>query len=72
MVKHMNLHDLDLNLLVLFEAIYKEGGLTLAGKKLGLTQSAMSHALSRLRQEFNDQHRNHRQRYGRATSFRFE
>lgn len=51
----MNLHDLDLNLLVLFEAIYKEGGLTLAGKKLGLTQSAMSHALSRLRHEFNDQ-----------------
>ncbi len=50
----MNLYDLDLNLLVLFETIYEEGGLTLAGKKLGRTQSAMSHALSRLRKEFDD------------------
>ena len=41
---------LDLNLLAIFDAIMCEGSLTKAGKRLGMTQSAVSHALSRLRE----------------------
>ncbi len=44
----------DLNLLVVFEAIYAEGGVTPAGRRLNLTQPAVSHALSRLRSAVND------------------
>ena len=50
----MRLSDIDLNLLVVFEAIYREGNLTRAAKKLHLTQPALSHALSRLREVFGD------------------
>lgn len=39
----------DLNLLVLFDAIYRTNNLGAAGEALGLSQPAMSHALSRLR-----------------------
>ncbi|MFN3868048.1 MAG: LysR family transcriptional regulator [Hyphomicrobiaceae bacterium] len=41
---------LDLNLLAIFDAIMTEGSLTKAGKRLGMTQSAVSHALARLRE----------------------
>ena len=44
----------DLNLIVVFDAIYRSHNLTAAGKQLGLSQSAMSHALSRLRLIFKD------------------
>jgi DNA-binding transcriptional LysR family regulator len=44
----------DLNLFVLFDAIYSEGNLTKAGAKLHLTQPAVSHALGRLRSLFQD------------------
>ena len=50
----MNLHDFDLNLLVVFDAIYKEKHLTKAGKRVNLTQSAISHALNRLRGQMDD------------------
>lgn len=40
---------LDLNLLAIFDAIMTEGSLTKAGRRLGMTQSAVSHALARLR-----------------------
>lgn len=40
---------LDLNLLAIFDAIMSEGSLTKAGQRLGMTQSAVSHALARLR-----------------------
>lgn len=40
---------LDLNLLAIFDAIMTEGSLTKAGKRLGMSQSAVSHALARLR-----------------------
>src|SRR5262245_4378455 len=50
----MRLSEIDLNLLVVFEAIYREGNLTRAAKKLHLTQPALSHALSRLRELFGD------------------
>jgi DNA-binding transcriptional LysR family regulator len=44
----------DLNLMVVFEAIYRTRNLTAAGEGLGLSQPAMSHALSRLRWTFDD------------------
>jgi DNA-binding transcriptional LysR family regulator len=49
-----NISRLDLNLLVVLDAIYREGGVTRAGEKLNLTQPAISHALSRLRDMFDD------------------
>lgn len=50
----MLLNQLDLNLLVVLEAIYTEGGVTQAAKKLHLTQPAISHSLGRLRVLFED------------------
>jgi DNA-binding transcriptional LysR family regulator len=44
----------DLNLIVVFEAIHRTRNLTAAGHRLGLSQPAMSHALSRLRWAFKD------------------
>jgi DNA-binding transcriptional LysR family regulator len=45
---------IDLNLFVVFDAIYREGGVTRASEKLHLTQPAISHALGRLRGLFDD------------------
>jgi len=50
----VHLHRIDLNLLVVLDAIFSEGGITKAGEKLHLTQPAISHALGRLREMFND------------------
>ena len=50
----VHLSRIDLNLFVVFDAIYTEGGITLAGKRLSLTQPAISHALGRLRELFDD------------------
>jgi DNA-binding transcriptional LysR family regulator len=50
----MHISRIDLNLFVVFEAIYSEGSVTRASRKLNLTQPAISHALGRLRQLFND------------------
>jgi DNA-binding transcriptional LysR family regulator len=50
----MSLRSIDLNLLVIFEAIIAERSITKAAKKVGVTQSAISHALRRLRHTFND------------------
>ncbi|MGH6962339.1 MAG: helix-turn-helix domain-containing protein, partial [Dongiaceae bacterium] len=50
----MNLNRIDLNLFVVFDAIYTEGGITRASRKLHLTQPAISHALNRLREVFGD------------------
>lgn len=44
----------DLNLLVTFDAIFRWRKLTAAGRELGLSQPAMSHALARLRAVFDD------------------
>lgn len=52
-----NVHDLataDLNLVRVLSALLEERHLTRAGQRLGLTQSATSHALSRLRRLFDD------------------
>jgi DNA-binding transcriptional LysR family regulator len=50
----VRLSDIDLNLLVVFEAIHREQNLTRAAHKLSLTQPALSHALGRLRELFQD------------------
>jgi DNA-binding transcriptional LysR family regulator len=49
-----NAADLDLNLLRVFLAIWDLRSLTAAGQRLGLTQPAISHALRRLRERYND------------------
>ncbi len=46
--------DLDLNLLVILEALLAEKSVTRAADRVGLTQSAASHALTRLRDHFDD------------------
>lgn len=46
---------LDLNLLRVFDALIEERSVTRAGERLGLTQSAISHALSRLRYVLDDE-----------------
>ena len=50
----MKLSDVDLNLFVVFDAIYTEGNLTRAGEIIGITQPAVSNSLSRLRSLFDD------------------
>src|SRR6516165_7134673 len=49
-----NLRSLDLNLLTVFEAIYELGTVSSAADRLALSQSATSHALSRLRDACKD------------------
>jgi len=46
---------LDLNILKVFEALHEEGSATRAAVRLGLTQSAVSAALGRLRRVYGDQ-----------------
>lgn len=50
----MNLSRIDLNLLVVFDTVYSEGGITSASRKLNLSQPAVSHALGRLRDLFGE------------------
>jgi DNA-binding transcriptional LysR family regulator len=45
----------DLNLLVVFDAVMQERSVTRAGGRIGLSQSAMSHALNRLRYMLKDE-----------------
>jgi len=51
----MNLRSLDLNLLVILDAIYKEGNVTRAASRVGLSQPATSNALTRLRGHLKDE-----------------
>ena len=50
-----NWNTFDLNLLVVFDAVMQEKNLTRTGQRFGLTQSAVSHALARLRHMLNDE-----------------
>ncbi len=49
-----NLHRIDLNLLVALDALARERSVTKAAERTGVTQSAMSHTLRRLRELFDD------------------
>jgi len=51
----MHVTSLDLNLLRVFDVLLEERSVTRAGSRLGLTPSAVSHALSRLRYHLNDE-----------------
>lgn len=50
----MRLDQIDLNLFVLFDALYRERNVTRVAQQLNLTQPAVSNALGRLRQSFDD------------------
>ena len=50
----IDISRVDLNLFVVFDVIYREGNLTRASEALNLSQPAVSHALSRLRDRFDD------------------
>ncbi|ENA1891166.1 LysR family transcriptional regulator, partial [Aeromonas salmonicida] len=50
----MKLHQLDLNLLLAFDALMTQGSVTRAAEALFISQPAMSHALGRLRTFFGD------------------
>ena len=51
----MDIASFDLNLLKAFDALYAERHVTRAGLRIGLSQSAMSGALTRLRELFEDE-----------------
>src|SRR5689334_298402 len=51
----MAIGRMDLNLLKVFDAIYEDRNLVAAARRLNLTQSAVSHALSRLRALVGDE-----------------
>jgi DNA-binding transcriptional LysR family regulator len=48
-------NSIDLNLLAVFQEVYRERQISSAAKRLGLTQSAVSNALARLRRTFGDE-----------------
>jgi DNA-binding transcriptional LysR family regulator len=50
----MNLTSIDLNLLVVFDALMTERQVTRAGESIGLSQPATSNALARLRKLTQD------------------
>jgi DNA-binding transcriptional LysR family regulator len=54
LMNEIDLRRLDLNLLVTFEVLMAEGSVTRAATRLGRTQSAVSHALGRLREQVGD------------------
>lgn len=53
-IHHINLAAIDLNLLVVFDALMTERHVTRAGERIGLSQPATSNALARLRNLFED------------------
>ncbi|EOA5092174.1 LysR family transcriptional regulator [Citrobacter koseri] len=52
---HQELRTLDMNLLLVFEAIYRHRRINMAAGELAMSPSALSHALSRLRTTLNDE-----------------
>jgi len=53
-MSEIHLHRIDLNLLVTFEALMETRSVTRAAERLSKTQSAVSHALARLREQVGD------------------
>ena len=50
----MNIDTLDLNLLKVFDAVYREQNLSRAAQRLGMSQPGVSQSLNRLRQQTGD------------------
>lgn len=50
----MHINRTDLNLFMVFEAVYSQGGVTRAAETLNLSQPTISHALARLRERLGD------------------
>ncbi len=53
-MNEIDLRRFDLNLLIVFDVLMIERSVTRAAERLGRTQSAVSHSLSRLREQFGD------------------
>jgi len=53
-MRDIHLRKLDLNLLVALDALLSVEEVSAAAVKMGITQSAMSHTLNRLREQFDD------------------
>lgn len=53
-MNHMHVRNVDLNLLVIFDAVFRLGTVTEAAREIGLTQPAVSHAVRRLRRLYGD------------------
>lgn len=53
-MNHMKIRSLDTTALCVFAALIEEGGVVRAAERLGMTQSAVSHALRRLRALWDD------------------
>jgi DNA-binding transcriptional LysR family regulator len=53
-MSNIELSAIDLNLLVGLDALLQEGSVTRAARRVGVSQSAMSHTLARLRDLFDD------------------
>lgn len=51
----LNLRSIDLNLLTVFDAVMEERNLTRAAARIGMSQPAVSDAVSRLRHLFRDE-----------------
>ena len=51
----MALGGIDLNLLIVLQALLEEGNVTRAGVRLGMPQPAVSNALARLRRHYRDE-----------------
>ena len=51
----MQMRNFDLNLLTVFDAVFEEHSIAAASERLSLTQSAVSHALRRLRKALSDE-----------------
>ena len=54
MKANASLRNIDLNLLLVFDVIYRTRNTTRAAEQLHLTQPAVSNALKRLRDQFDD------------------
>ena len=53
-MNEIDLHRVDLNLLVVFEGLMETRSVTATAQKIGRTQSAVSHSLARLRDQLGD------------------
>lgn len=51
----MDIHDLDLNLLVVFDVLLRERRVAAAARELGISQPGVSNALNRMRRVFSDE-----------------